>query len=128
LKRYIEFVDAESALKITQQKKPGIQLRKYQTRTIRGMYGSLSQVVEKLFQENIPLHTISMIYVSLILWIDAFYSNGIERTYLKVALSSPIFCRGRTPLLKWIDIKGFESSLMEFASRIDTGNYFVVSS
>jgi hypothetical protein len=88
---------------------------------LKGFMGQFNKLVSKLLTENIPCNTFEQISVSLILWIDAFYSAGVERTYVKVALSAPVFRRGKTNLLKWIEVEGFESSLMEFAEDIDKG-------
>jgi len=58
--------------------------------------------------------------VEMIVWADAKYSGGHEKSFLKVSLVSPIFPNFVSEISRWIDVAGHESEFLrkEISERI----------
>jgi len=54
-----------------------------------------------------------------LVWIDAKFADGREKTHVKIAMAHKIFPYGRSNLKNYIDLLGFESEISRVVTYMD---------
>jgi len=82
-----------------------------------GIFGSLRGCIERILERDredlLPPVMGETLEMELVLWIDAKYSGGMEKSFLKVSLVSPIFPSFISSIERWIDVQGHESRFLQ---------------
>lgn len=117
---YLIFDDAQICNQMRREKVPGYVLTIPYSKKLCAYVSPLIPTIIHLLGDATTSPEVAGIFnLTILIWFDAAFYEGRERTAVKVAIEAPFFPKGRSKLATICKMDGFESSLFNFTDLIN---------